>query len=157
VAETDTNIIRVSRLINAPASAIFSLLADPSRQTDIDGTKMLRGSDSAPVTAVGDVFEMKMWYEAHGDYLMANRIYVFEQDRRIGWEPTRIDKPDAEPWNPRWSFELEPHGDTSTLVTEVYDCTGTPKEGQQMMDHGKIWITGMEKTLAKIDETLSST
>jgi hypothetical protein len=89
--------VRVSRRIAAPATTIFRLLADPGRHPELDGSGMLRGSlTTAPVSAVGDVFIMKMYFSELGDYEMNNHVVEYEQDRRIGWEPeSGRGRPDA--------------------------------------------------------------
>ena len=80
--------MKVSRRIGAPAAVIFRFLADPRRHTELDGSGMLRGAVStAPVSGVGDVFVMKMYFSALGDYEMNNHVVEYELDRRIGWEP----------------------------------------------------------------------
>jgi hypothetical protein len=92
---TDVGPTRVTRRINAPASRIFELLADPRRHPDLDGSaeftgdsKMLQGAVSDElITGVGDVFVMRMYLEDVGDYLMINRVVDYEPNRRIGWEP----------------------------------------------------------------------
>jgi len=123
--------VRVSRRIGAPAHEIFRVLADPARHVDLDGSGMLRGAVTPVViSGAGDVFVMKMYYAAHGDYEMNNHVVDYEQDRRIGWEPAagrgHPDGPDdagASRWGHRWSYELTPDGPDATIVTESYDCS----------------------------------
>src|SRR5262249_27106695 len=80
--------VRVFPPIEAPAGALFGVLADPRRHLDIDGSGMLRGAASdAVINGVGDVFTMRMYYSEHGNYEMNNHVVEFEPDRRIGWEP----------------------------------------------------------------------
>ena len=80
--------VAVCRRISAPARDIFALLADPARHPDLDGSGMLRAAVSrAVVSAVGDVFVMKMYYPELGDYEMNNHVVAYELNRRIGWEP----------------------------------------------------------------------
>ena len=64
--------VAVSRRICAPAREIFQVLADPVRHPEFDGSQMLRGAVStAVISAVGDVFVMKMYYSEIGDYEIA--------------------------------------------------------------------------------------
>lgn len=156
--------VRVSRRIEAPASVVFAILTDPARHTALDGTGMLRGSVStSPVTGVGDVFVMKMFYVEHGDYQMNNHVVEFETDRRIGWEPeSGLGHPDTAPgsteptrWGHRWSYELVPDGPDATLVTEIYDCSQVPAENRIGMEGGRIWIDGMTATLDRLAEVCS--
>src|SRR6202034_4020889 len=103
--------VRVSRRIEASAAVIFAVLADPRRHLELDGSGMLRGAvTTAPVTGVGDVFIMSMYFSALGDYEMNNHVVEYEPDRRIGWEPEAgRGHPDAAAgqdgsrWGQRWS------------------------------------------------------
>ena len=80
--------VRVSRRIGASAAVIFGVLADPQRHMELDGSGMVRGAvTTAPVSGVGDVFVMKMYFSELGDYEMNNHVVEYELDRRIGWEP----------------------------------------------------------------------
>ena len=152
--------VRVSRRIAAPAADIFQVLADPRRHLEIDGSGMLRGAVSdAVVMGVGDVFTMRMYYSEHGDYEMDNHVVEFEQDRRIGWEPwAGRGHPDTAPgstaearWGHVWSYELTPDGPDATIVTEIYDCSGTLEEERVDIDDGKIWVESMAETLERLD------
>ena len=155
--------VSVSRRISAPASEIFAVLADPVRHLELDGSGMLRGAVTTdPVIAAGDVFVMKMHFPAHGDYQMNNHVVEFEQDRLIGWEPESGEgHPDTEPgapegtearWGHRWSYRLIPDGPDATIVTESYDCSKAPEEERIGMEDGRVWVTAMAETLARLDE-----
>jgi len=89
--------ISVSRDIDAPVHELFNYLARPADHTAIDGSGMLRGTDDRQVlSGIGDVFEMKMFNDVLGDYVMENYVVEFEPDRRIAWEPVlkATDKPE---------------------------------------------------------------
>jgi hypothetical protein len=150
--------VSVSRRINASAAEIFSVLSDPKRHTDLDGSGMLRGPVSdAVVSGVGDVFVMKMYFSAYGDYEMNNHVVEYERDRRIGWEPVagrgHRDEATAEArWGHRWVFDLVPDGSSATIVTEIYDCSRAPEEEQMSMQNGRIWIEAMTETLERLDK-----
>lgn len=147
--------IRATRRINAPAHEIFELLATPSRHIEFDGSGMLRGSDfEGRLNAIGDAFLMRMYYEQFGDYVMRNVVVEYDPDRRIGWAPVRHDIDEDEDWEHRWVFTLEPDGATSTDVTETYDCSRSPDHAKEILKHGAIWQTGMERTLEQIDALL---
>ena len=80
--------VAVSRRIGAPATDIFAILTDPVRHLDLDGSEMVRGAvTTGRITGVGDVFVMRMYFVALGDYEMNNHVVEYEPDRRIGWEP----------------------------------------------------------------------
>nr|WP_296769350.1 polyketide cyclase [Rhodococcus sp. (in: high G+C Gram-positive bacteria)] len=112
----------VRRVIGAPASSVFTALANPEVQSSIDGSEMLQGAvDPQPLTGVGDVFAMAMYQPMLGEYVMENTVFVFEQDRRIGWIPNRQG---IEPRGTRWSWELEALSADRTALTQVYDWSG---------------------------------
>jgi hypothetical protein len=151
--------VAVSRRIDAPADVVFRVLADPCMHTSLDGSGMLRGAVTTdPVSRVGDVFVMKMYFIRLGNYEMNNHVVMFEPGRRIGWEPEAgRGHPDADPdsteparWGQRWSFELTPDGPDATIVTERYDCSGVPAEAREQMEGGKVWIESMTGTLARL-------
>ncbi len=152
--------ITVSRLIGAPASEIFRILADPGRHGELDGSGMLRGVVSGTViSGVGDVFVMKMYFSELGEYHMVNHVVEYEPGRRIGWEPEAgRGHPNAEPgaerparWGQRWSFELAPDGPDATIVTEIFDCSRVPDDERADIDNGNIWVESMRRTLERLD------
>jgi uncharacterized protein YndB with AHSA1/START domain len=158
MTDDDCPPVRVSRRIAAPASTIFGVLTDPVRHLDLDGSGMLRGAaTTAPVSGVGDVFVMKMYFAALGDYEMNNHVVEYEPDRRIGWEPAAgRGHPDAgrdadARWGHRWAYELTPDGPGATIVTEIYDCSRVPAAARTGMDNGRTWIDSMAKTLERLD------
>jgi hypothetical protein len=154
MADEDCKPVAVSRRIEAPAPEIFRLLADPRRHPDLDGSGMLRGAASpAVVSSVGDVFVMKMYYSALGDYEMDNHVVEYEVNRRIGWEPAAgRGHPEAGTREGhRWIFELAPDGPDATVVTEIYDCSRAPQELRESVDNGHGWVEGMTKTLERLD------
>ena len=149
--------VRVSRRIAAPADVIFQVLADPRRHVEFDGSDSLRGSVTTDVvSAVGDVFVMKMYFDHLGDYEMNNHVVEYEPGKRIGWEPEAGHghpgaAADDARWGQRWSYELEPDGPAATVVTEIYDCSRAPEDQRAGMDNGKVWIESMTDTLARLD------
>src|SRR5215472_19178905 len=96
--------VRVSRRIEAPAADIFRVLADPRRHLEIDGSGMLRGpATDTMISAIGDVFVMRMYFSRLGHYEMDNHVVEYEPDRRIGWEPAPgRTYPGGGAGHPRW-------------------------------------------------------
>ena len=152
--------VQVSRRIGASAAVVFSVLADPARHTELDGSGMLRGAvTTTPVGAVGDVFAMKMHFPALGDYQMINHVVEFERDRRIAWEPEAGPGHPEEGggrWGHRWSYDLTPDGPDATIVTEAYDCSRLAAEDRAGMDDGKVWIEDMTKTLERLEQACTT-
>ncbi|HVT65025.1 MAG TPA: SRPBCC family protein [Mycobacteriales bacterium] len=155
-------VVSVSRRIEAPADQIFSLLADPDRHTDLDGSGMLRGPDGAtPITGVGDRFLMRMYFDRlGGDYKMDNHVVEFEPNRRIAWTPAGADEVTTKedefsigvPAGHRWAFELEPDGPDATVVTETYDCRNAPASLRDAVQDGAIWVDAMTQTLERLEQ-----
>ena len=150
--------VAVSRRICAPAHDIFQVLANPLRHPELDGSESLRGAGSAAViSGVGDVFVMKMYFAALGDYEMNNHVVEYERDRLVGWEPAagrghRDAVPDGDSrWGQRWAYELTPDGPDATVVTEIYDCARVPAAERAGMDNGRAWIDSMTQTLERLD------
>lgn len=143
-----SNLVEVSRRIEAAADHIFEILANPQRHMDFDGSGMLRGVVlDSPISEVGDTFAMKM-HRLGDDYLMLNHVVEFEPNRRIFWEPAPGDTSRAEDNDPakvgipagyRWGYILTPDGDHATVVTEVFDDSTLSKE---LLRDGGAWING---------------
>jgi hypothetical protein len=117
--------VSASTVIDAPAEAVFAVLADPTRHAAIDGTGWVRETpDSNPLSATGQIFRMSMYHPNHpdGNYEMANRVQVFDPPSAISWEPG-YDAGDGAVrfggWI--WRYDLRRSGPSSTTVTLSYD------------------------------------
>ncbi len=114
--------VSVERVVAAPPSAVFDLLADPARHREIDGSGTVR--DAAPGSgrlSLGARFGMSM--KAGIGYAMVNEVVEFEEDRRIAWQA----RPDIARLRPFiggriWRYELEPV-DGGTRVRETWDIS----------------------------------
>jgi len=129
--------VSATTIINAPAEAIFAVLADPANHAAIDGTGWVcEPLDGQRLTAAGQVFRMNMYHPNHpdGHYQMANRVQVFDPPREISWKPGS----DAGDGNLRfggwvWGYELAPAeaigtpGASGTKVTLYYDWSAVPE------------------------------
>jgi uncharacterized protein YndB with AHSA1/START domain len=127
--------ITVSKTVNASPEALFAVLSSPAQHQAIDGSSMLRGTDTSKVNGVGDEFIMKMNNEALGDYEMKNEVVAYEENRTIGWAPSLhpidgySDKlGDIRAIGHTYTWHLEPEGN-GTKVTQVYDWSGVTDEG----------------------------
>ena len=127
--------VSATTVINAPAEAIFAVLADPAKHAAIDGTGWVCESvDSKPLTAARQIFRMSMYHPNHpdGNYQTANRVQVFDPPSTISWE-TGYDPGDGTlrfgGWF--WRYDLTPAGPSSTAVTLSYDwsaCSDSVRE-----------------------------
>lgn len=153
-------LLSAPRRIEASADRIFQVLADPKKQAELDGSGMLVGpANDDVITAVGDVFTMRMHNRKHGDYEMDNRVVEFEPGRRIAWEPQPgKGHPDYGPggatWGHRWGFVLEADGPYATVVRQSYDCSKLPDHERADMDGGRMWLPAMDQTLARLEEVV---
>jgi uncharacterized protein YndB with AHSA1/START domain len=122
--------VSVTRVIDASAEAIFSVLTDPARHAGIDGTGWVgQAIDTEPLRAAGQIFRMSMYHPNHPDgiYKMANRVQVFSAPRTISWEPGNEDG-DGTVSYPGWiwRYDLTPAGPSRTTVTLTYDWAAVP-------------------------------
>jgi hypothetical protein len=122
--------VSATTVINAPAEAIFAVLADPAKHAAIDGTGWVRESlEANPLTATGQIFRIGMFHPNHpdGNYEMANLVEVFDPPQAISWKPG-YDAGDGTlsfgGWT--WRYDLTPAGPSNTTVTLSYDWSAVP-------------------------------
>jgi hypothetical protein len=122
--------VDATAVVDAPAAAVFAVLADPAKHAAIDGTGWVRETlDGEPLTAAGQIFRMSMYHPNHpdGNYEMANRVEVFDPPTTISWEPG-YDAGDGAlrfgGWI--WRYDLAPAGPSTTTVTLSYDWSAVP-------------------------------
>jgi len=124
MTESASRVVSASRPIAAPASQVFELIADPSRQPEWDGNENLgQAAAGQRVRAVGDVFTMVL----RQGTVRENHVVEFEEGRRIAWRPA---PPGEEPPGHLWRWTLEPVDEAHTLVTHTYDWTELTDEGR---------------------------
>jgi len=152
--------VSVSRRIEAPAAAIFAVLADPARHPEIDGSGTVRASAGpAPLEKVGDTFAMRMSNNLAGDYTVTNRVVEFERDRLIAWTPqvTSVSNPKFQDTvgregAVRWSYALAPDGENATIVTETHDYSRLPEQvRERILRTSEFWHDGMKRSLENLD------
>ena len=147
------NTVSVDRVIKAPASAIFAIVADATRHPEIDGSgALVKTKDGAPDRlTLGSTFGMSM--KMGIGYSMVNTVVEFEQDRRIAWQARPPGLPGRFTAGRIWRYELDPDGEGSTRVRESWDISE---------DHQRWFLKlgglpektrgNMEKTLVRIEE-----
>jgi uncharacterized protein YndB with AHSA1/START domain len=137
----DATIVTAGRVIAAPASAIFELIADPSQQPRWDGNDNLTEAPAGQrVRAVGDVFTMTL---TNGG-IRENHVAEFEEGRLIAWRPS---EPGSTPPGHLWRWQLEPLGEAHTRATHTYDWTRLTDEKRLV----RARATTAEKLLASLD------
>ena len=118
----DGTVVTVERVIHAPASAIFAVVADAARHPEIDGSgTVIKAKPGAPDhLELGSVFGMSM--KMGVPYAMVSTVIEYEPNRRLAWQtrgPTPIGRYVA---GRIWRYELEPT-ETGTLVRETWDIS----------------------------------
>lgn len=127
----------VTTTINAPAQAVFDVLADPSTHQAIDGTGWVRQPlEGKRLTETGQVFRMAMYYNnpnyTDKNYEVANRVEVFDPPHAIAWQPGQgTDDANLEFGGWFWRYDLEPTGPDQTVVTLSYDWSNVPPHIRQ--------------------------
>lgn len=157
------NVVSVTRTIAAPASQIFSVLADPARHAEIDGSGMVRHAiDPRQLRGVGDAFVMAMHNDEMGNYEMTNYVVEYEPGRSIGWEPALSAGSREEDTagigdsaHQRWSYTLAPEGSHITVVTETFDCTKSPDWLKKAVRGGQRWVPTMATSLERLETLLA--
>ena len=103
-------------IIEAPASRIFDLLANPSSHQLFDGSETIKKAVSGPERLfLGAQFSMAMKIKL--PYRIKNTVVAFEENKKISW--CHLMK-----WT--WTYELTDLGNGSTQVTESFDASSIP-------------------------------
>jgi uncharacterized protein YndB with AHSA1/START domain len=144
--------IRVSGVIDAPASQVFAFLADPTNHVRLDTSGMIQSASNAtPIRATGDVFVMNMHNEFRGDHQVENHVVVYEPGRAIGWAPAEPGQPPA---GHTYVWELVEQ-DGRTLVTQTYDWSEFTHV--DMLEHLPVVDeTQLRTSLDKLAEALAA-
>jgi uncharacterized protein YndB with AHSA1/START domain len=150
-----TDVVTVERVIPAPASEIFELLANPSRHREIDGSGTVRDpkGDTVERLELGSEFGMSMVMGL--PYSMKSTVVEFEPDRRIAWQ-TRGHGIGRNLGGRIWRYELEP-AEGGTLVRESWDITQESALTKPLIRRAsKSTAKNMAATLERIQEVLTA-
>jgi hypothetical protein len=151
---SDQSVETVERFIEAPAAAIFAVVADPARHHEIDGSGTVQGvkaeakAASTPLT-LGSTFDMKM--QMGVPYTMVNTVVEFEPDRLIAWQPRPDNKVLATVIGGRiWRYELVSQ-DGGTMVRESWDISQEKLPAVMLKPMRKSTREAMTKTLERLE------
>jgi hypothetical protein len=139
------NIISTSRVIAAPASKIFDLLADPHQHSKLDGLGSVVAVAKGPDRLfLGAKFKMKMNRKAK--YTTSNVVSAFVENKTIAWHHFSQFV---------WRYDLE-EVSGGTKVTESFDFSKPwgffiPLIGWDTAD-----LRGMEKTLEILEKVVTA-
>ncbi len=131
--------VSVQKIVDAPAQAIFDLLADPSMHPVLDGSGSVRASHAGNPArlSLGATFGMDMRIAA--PYTITNTVVEFDEPTLIAWRHFN---------GHVWRYRLEDGGDGRTRVTEQWDPTRA--RGQRvlrLLRFPRRNRIGMEQTL----------
>ena len=84
---SDTKTIEVQQFVAAPTGRVFAFLTDPRHHVEIDGSGLVKGAESGPITEAGQVFVMSMHRDDLGHYRTVNTVTEFEPGTSFGWAP----------------------------------------------------------------------
>lgn len=143
MSSNDERVVSAERVIAAPASVIFDVLADPKQHARFDGEDTVQGvRKSTPERlSLGAKFAMDM--KVLVPYLITNEVVEFEEGRRIAWRHFG---------HHVWRYELEPIDDNSTRVIESFDWGSAriPKM-YELVGYPAKHEEGMAKTLERLE------
>ncbi|MSY09999.1 MAG: dimethyladenosine transferase [Actinobacteria bacterium] len=129
--------------IQAAPSSVFSILNNPKRHKEIDGSATITANISGPdELTLGSKFGMKMHLVI--DYRILNIVVEYKKDELIAWRHLGR-------W--RWRYELVDLGNGSTQVTETFDGSYAPAIAQIWLNLRKAypWTQiAVAKTLVRL-------
>ncbi|MSV92491.1 MAG: dimethyladenosine transferase [Actinobacteria bacterium] len=129
--------------IQAAPSSVFSILNNPKRHKEIDGSATITANISGPdELTLGSKFGMKMHLVI--DYRILNIVVEYKKDELIAWRHLGR-------W--RWRYELMDLGNGSTQVTETFDGSYAPAIAQIWLNLRKAypWTQiAVAKTLVRL-------
>jgi uncharacterized protein YndB with AHSA1/START domain len=145
-----SDVVSVERVIAAPASALFAVVADANRHPEIDGsgTVVKTKAGTPHELALGTIFGMSM--KMGVPYSMSNTVIEFEQDRRIAWQTVFAGPLGRFIGGRIWRYQFEPV-DGGTRVTESWDISRDKQAFfLRMGKMGAQTADGMNKTLDRL-------
>jgi hypothetical protein len=130
IFETGNPKVKAARIvINASPATIFSILADPKRHIEADGSQTITANISGPERLVlGSKFGMKMHLVI--DYRITNTVVEYQENELIAWRHLGR-------W--RWRYQLKDLGNGSTEVTETFDGSTAPWVSQLWLNFRKAY------------------
>lgn len=115
VTTVDSGARTVSRrvLVQAPASDVFALIADPHRHPELDGSGTVRDTQVKGPDRLSKGSKFTVGMRQYGvPYKITSTVTAFDNDRLVEWQ---------HPLGHRWRWELADAGSGSTEVTETFD------------------------------------
>jgi hypothetical protein len=149
-------VVSVSKVITAPAAALFAVVADAGRHPEIDGSgSVVKLKDGAAhKLSLGSTFGMSM--KLGVPYSMSNTVIEFEENKLIAWQ-TVLSGPLGRIVGGRiWRYQFD-EVDGGTKVTETWDIS---QDKQKFFLKNDKMATrtaeAMTKTLERLGEVVTS-
>jgi uncharacterized protein YndB with AHSA1/START domain len=152
IVDAGPNQVSRSVEVNAPASELFAIVADPRRHRELDGSGTVRDNIRGPERlGPGARFSTKMTM-FRMPYRITSTVTEFKPDQLIEWR---------HPYGHRWRWEFAALTPTTTRVTETFDYrdTGPVKDRlkyYQLTGFAKRNAKGIEATLQRLADRYSS-
>jgi Polyketide cyclase / dehydrase and lipid transport len=148
------HVVHVERVIRAPASVIFDVLADPRRHPDVDGSGTLIEARPGSPTRLSQGVDFAMNMRRGLPYGMVNTVTEFEEGQRIAWAPTPANGRAARLFGRIWRYELEPV-DGGTLVRETWDLSHDALRWILRTVYSSRFRRDMTRTLERLDDLVT--
>ena len=147
--------IEVSRLVPAPAEAVFAVLTAPEGHVDIDASGMLMAAEGQPVRRAGDRFLVHMDRDALGDvplgkYDVEVVITKLVPDEEIAWTVEGGRGPHV---RHIYGYRLE-QAEGGTRVTSYYDWSEISGEWKQRLTFPVVPESALKATLGILERTV---
>ena len=136
--------------VHAPAAALFDIVADPRRHSELDGSGTVSGIITGPDRlSQGEKFTIKM-KQFGVPYKITSKVTEFVDGQVLEWK---------HPLGHRWRWEFVAQSDDTTRVTETFDYSGVPSvQAKALVVAGfpKQNAAGIETTLRRLQEKFPS-
>lgn len=146
VVDSGPNTVSRAAEVNAAATTLFDIVANPYRHGELDGSGTVSDTVKGPDRLSQNAkFTVKM--KQYGvPYRIPSKVTGFVDGRVIEWR---------HPLGHRWRWEFEPISDSSTRVTETFDYSGVPAiqaKFFELLGFPKANGAGIEKTLRNLQQ-----
>ncbi|WP_410609766.1 YbhB/YbcL family Raf kinase inhibitor-like protein [Amycolatopsis sp. lyj-109] len=147
--------LEVSRVVPAPADAVFAVLTDPKGHVDIDASGMLMDAEGPPVERAGDRFVVHMDRAALGDvplgkYEVEVVITKLVPDEEIAWT---VEGRTGTQFRHIYGYRLEP-AEGGTRVTSYYDWSELAEEWKRRLTFPVVPESALKATLGILERTV---
>ncbi len=152
---SDDKKITVSRTIDASAADIFTVLSNPQRHAELDGSGFIVSDDKTDrITATGQVFTMNMEGDhMGGEYKTDNHVVGYDENKLLAWKTAPAG---TEPPGWQWVWELKPQDADTTDVTLTYDWSAvTDKALLKKVSFPLVSESELEDSLGRLAAAVS--